>query len=202
MIIVGVTGSIAMGKSTVAAMFAELGAPVFDADAAVREFYAGDGAQVIEAEFPGVLVNGCVDRERLAKQVLGDPMALKRLEGLVHPAVANARLRFVERVAADGGRFAIVDVPLLFETGGDSGVDIVVVASAPTAIQRSRALARARMSEANLEAILSQQTSDAEKRRRAHWVIDTRGSLEQTRAQVRQFMRAAAPLEGQRGRHA
>jgi dephospho-CoA kinase len=202
MIIVGVTGSIAMGKSTVAAMFAELGAPVFDADAAVRAFYAGDGAQVIESEFPGVLVDGRVDRERLAKQVLGDPKALKRLESLVHPAIANARLRFVERVAADGRRFAIVDVPLLFETGGDSGVDIVVVASAPGAIQRSRALARARMSEANLEAILTQQTSDAEKRRRAHWVIDTRGSLEQTRAQVRQFMRAAAALEGQRRRHA
>ena len=202
MIIVGVTGSIAMGKSTVAAMFAELGAPVFDADAAVRAFYAGDGAQLIESEFPGVLVDGRVDRERLAKQVLGDPVALKRLESLVHPAVANARLRFVERVAADGRRFAIVDVPLLFETGGDSGVDIVVVASAPGAIQRSRALARARMSEANLEAILTQQTSDAEKRRRAHWVIDTRGSLEQTRAQVRQFMRAAAALEGQRRRHA
>ena len=196
MIVVGLTGSIAMGKSTVAAMFAELGVPAFDADEAVREFYAGDGAKVVEAAFPGVLVEGQVDRERLGARVLGDAEALKRLESLVHPAVAEARARFVERAAADGRRFVIVDVPLLFETGGEASVDLVVVVSAPAAIQRARALARAGMTEAKLEAILSRQTSDAEKRRRAHFVIDTRGSLEQTRAVVAQFMRAAAALAG------
>ena len=202
MIVVGVTGSVAMGKSTVSAMFAALGAPVFDADAAVREFYAGAGAQAIEAEFPGVSVDGRVDRERLSRLVLGDPIALKRLEGLVHPHVAGARLRFLERAAAEGRRFAIVDVPLLLETGGETSVDIVVVVSAPEAMQRSRALARAGMSEANLEAILSRQMSDGDKRRRAHFVIDSRGALEQTRAQVRQFMRAASALEGHRRHHA
>ena len=202
MIVVGVTGSIAMGKSTVSAMFAALGAPVFDADAAVREYYAGAGAREIEAEFPDVAVDGRIDRERLSKRVLGVPVALKRLEALVHPVVDKARLRFLDRAAAEGRRLAVVDVPLLFETGGDARVDIVLVVSAPRTIQRARALARPNMSEANLEAILSQQTSDGEKRRRAHFVIDTRGTLEQTRAQVRQFMRAVAAMEGSRRHHA
>ncbi len=196
MIVIGVTGSIAMGKSTVAGMFAALGAPVFDADAAVRDFYADEGMKTIDGTFPGVLVDGRIDRDRLAKRVLGDTAALKRLENLVHPAVAGARVRFLDRAATEGRRIAIVDVPLLFETGGESCVDLVVVASAPEALQRARALAREGMSEANLAAILSHQTSDAEKRRRAHFVIYTHGSLELTRAQARQFMRAAAGLEG------
>ncbi len=202
MIVVGVTGSIAMGKSTVAAMLAALGAPVFDADAAVREHYAGEGARGIEAAFPGVSIDGRIDRERLSRRVLGDPIALKRLEGLVHPEVDKARLRFLERAAGEGRRIAIVDVPLLFEVGGAAMVDLVLVASAPGAIQRARALSRPGMSEASLEAILSQQMSDGEKRLRAHFVIDTSGPLEQTRAQVRQFMRAAAALEGHRRHHA
>ena len=142
MIIVGLTGSIAMGKSTVAGMFAELGVPVFDADDAVRAFYAGDGAKAVEAAFPGVMISGQVDRERLGSQVLGDAEALKRLEGLVHPAVAQARVHFVERAAAAGRRLVIVDVPLLFETGGEASVDLVIVVSAPGSIQRARALAR------------------------------------------------------------
>ena len=119
-IVVGLTGSIAMGKSTVAAMFAEFGVPTFNADDAVREFYAGEGAKSIEAAFPGVMVEGKIDRERLGARVLGDADALQRLEGLVHPAVAKARVQFLERAAAEGRRMAIVDVPLLFETGGDS----------------------------------------------------------------------------------
>ena len=139
MIVAGLTGSIAMGKSTVAAMFAVLGAPVFDADAAVRLFYAGRGKETVEAMFPGVLVNGSIDRDRLAQLVLTDPKALNRLEGLVHPAVADAEARFIERAAADGRRLTIVDVPLLFETGGESGVDPVVVVSAPDIVQRARA---------------------------------------------------------------
>ncbi|MGB7976864.1 MAG: dephospho-CoA kinase, partial [Roseiarcus sp.] len=173
MIIVGLTGSIAMGKSTVASMFAEHGVPTFDSDEAVRALYAGDGAKAIEAAFPGVMVSGQVDRERLGLKVLGDPEALKRLEGLVHPAVAQARVDFVEREAAAGRRLVIVDVPLLFETGGEARVDLVIVVSAPASVQRARALARAGMTEAKLESILSRQTSDADKRRRAHFIIDT-----------------------------
>jgi dephospho-CoA kinase len=201
-IVVGLTGSIAMGKSTVAAMFAEFGVPIFDADEAVRAFYAGEGARSVEAAFPGVTVSGQVDRERLGAQVLGNADALRRLEGLVHPAVGHARAQFVERVAAEGRRLAVVDVPLLLETGGDSKVDLVVVVSAPGSVQRARALARAGMTEAKLEAVLSRQTSDVEKKRRAHFVIDTRGSLDETRAIVAQFMRASAALVGGRARYA
>lgn len=202
MIVAGLTGSIAMGKSTVAAMFAVLGAPVFDADAAVRLFYAGRGKETVEAMFPGVLVNGSIDRDRLAQLVLTDPKALNRLEGLVHPAVADAEARFIERAAADGRRLTIVDVPLLFETGGESEVDLVVVVSAPEIVQRARALQRDGMSDAKLDAMLSRQMSDVEKRRRAHFVIDTAGRLEQTRMQVSQFMRAVAGLAGNRDRRA
>ncbi|HZZ23391.1 MAG TPA: dephospho-CoA kinase [Roseiarcus sp.] len=202
MIIAGLTGSIAMGKSTVAGIFAELGVPTFDADEAVRDFYAGDGANAIEAAFPGVTVSGQVDRERLGSRVLGDAEALQRLEGLVHPAVAQGRGQFVERAAAAGRRLVIVDVPLLFETGGEANVDLVVVVSAPASIQRARAMGRPGMTEAKLEAILSRQTSDADKRRRAHFIIDTRGRLELTRAVVAQFMRSAAALTGGRTRHA
>jgi dephospho-CoA kinase len=200
MILAGLTGSIAMGKSTVAALFSALGAPVFDADEAVRVYYAGEGAAAVEAMFPGVAAAGTVDRERLARLALGHPAALERLEGLVHPAVADARTRFVEQAMARGRRLAIVDVPLLFETGGDSAVDLVVVVSAPAATQRARALAREGMHGAKLDAIMLRQMSDSDKRRRAHFVIDTGGSLERTRAQVRQFMRAIAAMGG--GRHA
>jgi dephospho-CoA kinase len=201
-IVVGLTGSIAMGKSTVAGMFARLGVPIFDADDAVRAFYAGGGAESIEAAFPGVTASGQVDRKRLGARVLGDADALRRLEGLVHPAVGRARSEFVERAAAEGRRLVVVDVPLLLETGGDSNVDLVVVVSAPQPVQRVRALAREGMTEAKLEAVLSRQASDVEKRRRAHFVIDTGGSLEDTREIVAQFMRAAAALVGGRARHA
>ena len=202
MIIVGLTGSIAMGKSTVSAMFAELGVPTFDADDAVRDFYAGEGATTIEAAFPGVVVSGQVDRERLGARVLGDAAALQRLEGLVHPAVAEARSRFLEGASAAGKRIVLVDVPLLFETGGEANVDLVIVVSAPESIQRKRVLARAGMTEAKLDAILSRQMPDAEKRRRAHFVIDTRGRLELTRAVVAQFMRSTAAMAGARTHHA
>jgi dephospho-CoA kinase len=201
-IIVGLTGSIAMGKSTVASLFAEHGVPTFDSDEAVRAFYAGDGAKAVEAAFPGVIVEGQVDRERLGSQVLGDAEALKRLEGLVHPAVGDARAHFVERATSAGRRLVIVDVPLLFETGGEARVDLVIVVSAPASIQRARALARTGVSEAKLEAILSRQIPDAEKRRRAHFVIDAGGTLEMTRAIVAQFMRSTAALAGGRTRHA
>jgi dephospho-CoA kinase len=201
-IVAGLTGSIAMGKSTVAAMFAELGVPTFDADDSVRDFYVGDGARSVEAAFPGVVVSGQVDRERLGARVLGDQEALKRLEGLVHPAVAEARAQFLQRAAAAGRRLVIIDVPLLFETGGEANVDLVVVVSAPKPVQRARALARTGMTEAKLEAILSRQMSDAEKRRRAHFIIDTRCRLELTRAIVAQFMRSTAAMAGGRTAHA
>jgi dephospho-CoA kinase len=201
-IVVGLTGSIAMGKSTVAAMFAEFGVPTFDADHAVRDLYAGEGAKAIEAAFPGVMVDGQIDRERLGAQVLGDADALERLEGLVHPAVAKARVQFLERAEVEGRRMVIVDVPLLLETGGDLDVDLVVVVSAPEQVQRARALKRKGMTEAKLEAVLSRQASDAEKRRRAHFIIDTRGSHDLTRAAVAQFIRASAALTGGRRRHA
>ncbi|HEX9168802.1 MAG TPA: dephospho-CoA kinase [Roseiarcus sp.] len=194
MIVVGLTGSIAMGKSTVAAMFAEFGVATFDADHAVRLLYAGESAKSIDAAFPGVMIEGKIDRERLGAHVLGDADALQRLEGLVHPAVAKARVQFLEQAVAEGRRMAIVDVPLLFETGGHSDVDLVVVVSAPESVQRARALARQGMTLAKLEAVLSRQTSDAEKRRRAHFIIDTRGARDSTRAVVGQFMRAAASL--------
>ena len=202
LIVVGLTGSIAMGKSTVSAMFAELGVPTFDADDAVRDFYAGEGAATIEAAFPGVVVSGQVDRERLGARVLGDAGALQRLEGLVHPAVAEARSRFLEGASAAGKRIVLVDVPLLFETGGEANVDLVIVVSAPESIQRDRVLGRAGMTEAKLHAILSRQMPDAEKRRRAHFVIDTRGRLELTRAVVAQFIRSTAAMAGGRTRHA
>ena len=202
MIIAGLTGSIAMGKSTVGGMFAEFGVPIFDADDAVRDFYAGDGAKAVEAAFPGVMVSGQVDRERLGSRVLGDAEALKRLEGLVHPAVGQARVHFVERAAAAGRRLVIVDVPLLFETGGEASVDLVIVVSAPESIQRARVLARGGMTETKLQAILSRQMSDAEKRRRAHFIIDTRGQLELTRVIVGQFLRSIAAVAEGRTRHA
>jgi dephospho-CoA kinase len=190
MVVAGLTGSIAMGKSTVAAMFAALGVPVFDSDAAVHEFYVGDGVMAIAEVFPGVLVDRRIDRDRLSRVVLGDAAALARLEGLVHPAVAGARARFLQSAATEGRRLAIVDVPLLFEIGGESSVDVIVVASAPYPIQRARALSRAGMTAAKFEAILDRQISDSDKRRRAHFVVGTGGTFEQTHAQVAQFLRA------------
>src|SRR5208283_2570884 len=202
MVVAGLTGSIAMGKSTVASMFAALGAAVFDADAAVRDFYSADGARAVEDMFPGIVVEGRIDRDRLSQLVVGDAAALARLERLVHPVVAAARARFVERAQVEGRRLAVVDVPLLFETGGESSVDLIVVVSAPEAVQKARAMARDGMNEAKLDAILSRQMTDSEKRRRAHFIIDTSGSFEWTRAQVWQFLRAAVGLEGHEKRNA
>lgn len=198
MIVAGLTGSIAMGKTTVAAMFAALGAPVFDADAAVRAFYRSPGAAAVEAAFPGVVENGEVNRDRLAAATLGNPEALKRLEAIVHPEVARLRQAFLARAKAEGRRVVVVDVPLLIETGGDRNVDLVLVVSAGEAAQRTRALARPGMSEAKFEAIRARQTPDAEKRRRAHFVIDTSSTLAQTRAQAAGVLRAIAAMPGGR----
>ena len=198
MIVAGLTGSIAMGKSTVGRMFAELGAPVFDSDAAVREFYRSDEAEAVEAAFPGVRLDGDVDRCRLSAATLGDPTALRRLEEIVHPDVARRRIAFLAAAAAAGRRVAVVDVPLLFETGGEATVDVVVVVSAGPEAQRRRALSRPGMTEAKLAAILARQTPDAEKRCRAHCVIDTRGPYPATRSQVAALLRALAAVPGRR----
>ncbi len=198
MIVAGLTGSIAMGKTTVAAMFAALGAPVFDADLAVRAFYRSPGAAAVEAAFPGVVENGEVNREKLAAATLGDADALKRLEAIVHPEVGRLRQTFLQRARVEGRRAVVVDVPLLIETGGDRSVDLVLVVSAGEATQRARALARPGMSEAKLDALLARQTPDAEKRRRAHFVIDTSLTFEQTRAQAAGVLRAIAAMPGGR----
>jgi len=195
MIVVGLTGSIAMGKSALAAIFRELGAPVFDADVAVHEFYRSDGARAVEAAFPGVLVDGAVDRAMLASRVVGDADAMQRLEAIVHPAVAEKRLRFLDTARRAGARAAVLDVPLLFETGGEAVVDVVVVVSARPEVQRARALSRPGADAERFEALLKRQTPDVEKRRRAHFVIDTSGALEDSRRQAEDFLRAIVGCE-------
>ena len=202
MIVAGLTGSIAMGTSTVASMFSALGCPVFDADAAVRDFYQTDGVPIMEAAFPGVTVEGVVDRQRLAANVLGNAAARTKLEAIVHPAVATRRKTFLGDARAAGRRIVFLDVPLLFETGGERSVDLVVVVSAAPQVQRARALARPGMSVEKFEALLSRQTPDAEKRRRAHYVIDTDQPLEHTRAQAEGLVRAVTGLPGKGISHA
>jgi dephospho-CoA kinase len=184
MIVIGLTGSIGMGKSTVARMFAEAGAPVFDSDAAVHTLYAPGGAAVgpVDAAFPGVAKNGAIDRAALSARVLGEPSAIRTLEAIVHPLVARARSAFL--AANAGAPWVVLDIPLLFESGGERAVDKVVVVSAPEAVQRARVLAREGMSAEKFEAIMARQTPDAEKRARADFVIETDVPLEVTRSQV------------------
>jgi len=184
--LVGLTGSIGMGKSTVGAMFAEAGAPVFDSDAAVHALYAPGGAAVapVEASFPGVTRDGAIDRAELSKRVVGDEQAIRALEAIVHPLVGQERFAFLDRQQEAGTEVVIFDIPLLFEGGGGEGLDAVVVVSAPADVQRARVLSRPGMTPEKFEAILARQTPDAEKRARADYVIDTGGSLDATRAQV------------------
>ena len=190
MITVGLTGSIGMGKSTTAAMFAAEGVPVYDADAEVHALYAKGGAAVepLEAAFPGVVVDGAVDRAKLSHQVVGKPDELKRLEAIVHPLVGESRIGFFQDAVAAGADIVILDIPLLFETGGEKRMDAVVVVTAPADLQRQRVLARPGMDEAKLDAILTRQMADAEKRARAHFVIDTSLGLEHARIQVRDVL--------------
>jgi dephospho-CoA kinase len=199
MITVGLTGSIGMGKSTTAAMFAAEGVPVYDADAEVHALYAKGGAAVapLDAAFPGVVVDGAVDRALLSQRVVGKPDELKKLEAIVHPLVGESRVGFFQKAVADGADIVILDIPLLFETGGEKRMDAVVVVSAPADLQRQRVLARPGMTEAKLDAILERQTADAEKRARAHFVIDTGKGLEAARGQVRDVLARlrAGPLD-------
>lgn len=188
MITIALTGSIGMGKSTVAAMFAKHGIPVFDADAAVRRLQGPGGALVdrIEERFPGTTRDGAVDRDALAERVLRDPEELAALEALVHPAVHHERTRFI---LENGDAPALLfDIPLLFETGGEEAFDKVVVVSAPADVQRARVLARRAMTTEKFEAILSRQMSDEEKRNRADFVVDTSGDLSTTEGQVRRIL--------------
>ena len=184
MITLALTGSIGMGKSTVAAMFADAGVPLFDADACVHALQGHGGrlVPVIEARFPGSTRDGAVDRAALSARVIGNPSKLAALEAIVHPAVHEERARFIADHA--DAPALLFDIPLLFETRGEAAFDKVIVVSAPAALQRERVLTRAGMTEAKLDSILARQLPDADKRARADFVIDTSGSLDETRAQV------------------
>jgi dephospho-CoA kinase len=188
---IGLTGSIGMGKSTTAAMFEDEGVPVYDADAEVHRVYAKGGAAAapLEAAFPGVTRDGAVDRAALADRVVGDHAAMDRLNRIVHPLLGASRAAFFEKARASGTDWVVLDIPLLFETGGEKNVDVVVVVSAPAAVQRARVLAREGMSEARLDGILARQTADAEKRARAHFVVETGEGFEAARQQVRSILK-------------
>ncbi len=198
MFILGLTGSLGMGKSTTARLFAEEGVPVHDADAVVHRLYEGEAAAAIEAAFPGTTADGKVDREELAARVLGDRVALKRLEAIVHPLVQQAEQRLLAEAEARGEKVAVLDIPLLFETGGEERVDAVVVVSAPPEVQRSRALERPGMTVDKLDAILAKQMPDEEKRRRADFVVDTSRGFEAARAEVRAILKAIATMPKRR----
>jgi dephospho-CoA kinase len=188
MIKIALTGSIGMGKSTVAKMFERAGIPVFDADAVVRELQGPGGALVdaIGARFPGTVDGGMLDRDRLAQAVVDDPSELAALEALVHPAVRDAREAFIEKNR--GATALVFEIPLLFETGGEADFDKVVVVSAPAAVQRARVLARPGMTKAKLEALHGRQVADADKRARSDFVIDTGADLSTTEARVRDIL--------------
>jgi dephospho-CoA kinase len=198
MFILGLTGSLGMGKSTTARFFAEEGVPVHDADAVVHRLYEEEAVAAIEAAFPGTTVGGKVDRSKLAGRVLGDAAALARLEAIVHPLVHAAEQRLVDEAKARGEKVAVLDIPLLFETGGDERVDAVVVASAPPEVQQARVLERPGMTMEKLEAILARQMPDAEKRRRADFVVDTSRGFDAARAQVRAILDVVARMPKRR----
>ena len=192
--IIGLTGSIGMGKSTTMQLFAEQGVPVYDADAAVHAIYAGEAVPVVEAAFPGTTSDGKVDRQKLSARVLGNPEALKQLEQIVHPMLGAHRQQFLADAEKSGAPIAVLDVPLLFETGGEKRVDAVVVVSAPAEMQRARVLARENMTQEKLDAILARQTPDAEKRKRADFVVDTSAGLEPVRARIGDILAAVATM--------
>lgn len=190
MMLVGLTGSIGMGKSETAKMFAAEGVPVYDADAAVHTLYAkgGDGVGPIGAAFPEAIKDGAVDRAALSKAVLGKPEAFKKLESIIHPLVAKVQLSWLEARRAEGADMVVLDIPLLFETGGEARVDKIVVVSAPAEVQRERVLARPEMTEQKFESILAKQVPDAEKRAKADFVVETSGGLDDARAQVKKIV--------------
>ena len=198
MFILGLTGSLGMGKSTTAKFFAEEGVPVHDADAVVHRLYEGEAAAAIEAAFPGSTRGGKVDRAKLGERVLGDPAALKRLEAIVHPLVAAARERFLAEAARRGAKVAVLDIPLLYETGGEARCDAVVVVTAPAEMQRARVFERPGMSEEKLAALTAKQLPDAEKRARADFIVDSGHGFEAARRQVREILAQVAKMPPKR----
>jgi dephospho-CoA kinase len=184
MLVIGLTGSAGMGKSTIATHFRAHGIPVIDADAEVHRLYEGAAVPLIEAAFPGATADGKVDRAKLSAALLQSPGEFKRLEAIIHPLVKAAERAFLQRSFAQGVAMAVLEIPLLFETGGDARVDVALVASAPAAVQRERMLARPGMTEEKLGALLTRQMPDAEKRARADFVVDTGLPIAETLAQV------------------
>ncbi|MGA7074210.1 dephospho-CoA kinase [Bradyrhizobium sp.] len=195
MIVLGLTGSIGMGKSTTATLFAEAGVPVYDADAAVHRLYESEAAPAIEAAFPGTTAHGKVDRNKLSARVVHDSAAMRKLEEIVHPMLGASRQKFLNDAEQSGAPVAVVDVPLLFETGGEKRVDAVVVVTTTAELQRERILARSNMTEEKLAAILARQMPDAEKRKRAHFVVDTSHGLDPVRARIKDILAEAVKLK-------
>ena len=198
MIILGLTGSIGMGKSTTAKLFTEAGVPVYDADATVHMVYEGEAAPAIEAAFPGTTVGGKVDRSKLSAQVVHDAAAMKRLEGIVHPMLRAYHQKFLDEAERSGAPVAVVDVPLLYETGGEKRVDAVVVVTTSPEVQRERILARDDMTAEKLDAILARQLPDAEKRKRADFIVDTSHGLDPVRARIRDILQEAGKMPRRR----
>ena len=196
--VLGLTGSIGMGKSTTAKLFAEAGVPVYDADATVHKIYQGEAAPAIEAAFPGTTVDGKVDRARLSAKVVHDPAAIRQLEQIVHPMLRAYHQKFLDDAERSGAPVAVVDVPLLFETGGEKRVDAVVVVTTSPEKQQMRILARGTMTEEALEALLARQMPDQEKRKRADFVVDTSHGLDPVRARIRDILDQAVKMPRRR----
>lgn len=199
MFILGLTGSLAMGKSATAKMFAAEGVPVHDADSAVHRLYDAEAVPAIEAAFPGTTVGGKVDRIKLGQRVFGDRAALLKLEQIVHPMVRQASDRFLAEAARDGAKVAVLDIPLLFETGSDKRCDAVVVVSAPAELQRARAFERPDMNVEKFETILAKQMPDADKRARADFIVDTSRGFDAAREQVREILKSIAKMPKRTG---
>ena len=198
MIILGLTGSIGMGKSTTAKLFAEAGVPVYDADATVHMIYEGEAAPAIEAAFPGTTSGGKVDRTKLSAQVVHDAEAIRRLEQIVHPMLRAYHQKFLDEAEQSGAPVAVVDVPLLYETGGEKRVDAVVVVTTSPELQRERILARDNMTGEKLDAILARQLPDAEKRKRADFIVDTSHGLDPVRERIRDILQEAGKMPRRR----
>ena len=198
MMILGLTGSIGMGKSTTAKLFAEAGVPVYDADATVHQLYEGEAAPAIEAAFPGTTVDGKVDRQKLSARVVHDSAAMKLLEQIVHPMLGASRQKFFADAEASGAAVTVVDVPLLYETGGEKRVDAVVVVTTSPENQRERIMARGTMTRETLDSILARQLPDAEKRKRADFVVDTSHGLDPVRAQIRDILQQVVKMPQRR----
>jgi dephospho-CoA kinase len=198
MFVLGLTGSLGMGKSTTAKFFAEAGVPVHDADAAVHRLYEGAAVSPVEAAFPGVTSGGTIDRAKLAARLAADPSGFKRLEQIVHPLVREAEIRFLAQAERDGAKVAVLDIPLLYETGGEVRCDAVVVVSAPAEIQRARAFERPGMDETKFKAITARQMPDTEKRKRADFIVDSSQGFDAARAQVGAILKAVANMPRRR----